>query len=324
MTWLIPILAFLLASLGEWLHWQRIRRLGRLAFGPTGRPALWTVLTPFLRVAGLTGLSWALAVLFSLHPKTFDQDMLPAPVKDCRRVVFLVDVSPSMLLNDAGEDGKMKRRHRGAQVIESIMERVVSDQCLFSVIAFYTGAQTVAVDCRDPEIVKHIVTDLPLDCAFDYGKTNLAEGILQTFKTCKEWPEGSTTVFVITDGDTIPDKGLQSPPRSIARTVIVGVGNATNGIFIDGHQSRQDTRSLAQVARRISGDYFNGNVHHLPTAMMNDLDRARQKGWLAGAGLREIALATLALSTLLLALIPMFLDRFGSQWLEQRMKRSQE
>lgn len=322
MTWLIPISIFLAAAIGEWFHWQRIRRLGRLAFGPTGRPALWTVLTPFLRISCLTGISWALVVLYSLHPKTFDQDMVPAPEKECRRVVFLVDVSPSMLLTDAGEDGKMKRRFRGAQVISSIMERVVSDQCLFSVIAFYTGAQTVAIDCRDQEIVRHIVTDLPLDCAFDYGKTNLAEGITQTFKTCKDWPEGSTTVFVITDGDTIPDKGLQNPPRSITRTVVVGVGNATNGIFIDGHQSRQDTRSLAQVARRISGDYFNGNARHLPTAMMNNLDRAVQKNWMAGAGMREIALATLAIFTLLLALIPALLDRFGSNWLQQRTPRS--
>jgi Ca-activated chloride channel family protein len=322
MNWLIPILAVLVAAVGEWLHWRRVRRLGRLAFGPSGRPALWTVLTPFLRIFCLAGIGWALIILFSIHPKTFDQGLVPAPVKECRRVVFLVDVSPSMLLADAGEDGKMKRRYRGAQVIESIMERVVSDQCLFSVIAFYTGAQTVAIDCRDTEIVKHIVTDLPLDCAFDYGKTNLAEGIIQTFKTCKDWPEASTTVFVITDGDTVPDKGLQNPPRSIARTVIVGVGNAANGIFIDGHQSRQDTRSLAQVARRISGDYFNGNAHHLPTAMMNDLDRTKTKGWLAGAGLREIALLTLAVSTLLLALIPALLDQFGSNWLGQRAKRS--
>ncbi len=318
MTWLIPILTFVIAAFGEWLHGRRSRRLGRLAFGPTGRPRGWTLMVPALRVVCLTGIAWSLCILYTLKPKTFDQNELPAQPKDCRRVVFLLDVSPSMRLKDAGEDGKKERCNRGGEVIDSILERVVSNQCLFSVVAFYTGALPVTVDSRDPEIIRHIIQNLPLDCAFEYGKTDLAQGLTKTFALCKDWPAGSTTVFVITDGDTVPDKGLQRAPSSINRVILVGVGNATSGVFIDGHQSRQDARSLTQVARRISGDYFNGNSHQVPTSLMNDLDKSREKSWLNGASLRELALTVLATAASLLALTPLLLEQFGSNWLRQR------
>jgi Ca-activated chloride channel family protein len=318
MIWLIPILTFAIAATGEWLHGRRARRLGRLAFGPAGRPRAWTQAMPALRVLCLAGIAWSLCILYTLKPKTFDQNELPALPQDCRRVVFLLDVSPSMRLNDAGEDGKMKRCSRGADVVDSILDRVVSNQCLFSVVAFYTSALPVTVDCRDPEIIRHIISELPLDCAFEYGKTDLAEGLTKTFAICKDWPAGSTTVFVITDGDTVPDKGLQRAPPAINRVVLVGVGNPSSGVFIDGHQSRQDARSLTQVARRVSGDYFNGNNRQLPTALMNDLDKSRDKSWLNGASLRELALAVLATAAALLALIPILLERFGSDWLRQR------
>lgn len=318
MTWLIPIAIVLVAALGEWLHLCRIRRLGRLAFGPSGRPRLWTWMAPPLRLLALAGLSWSLLVLFTLKPKAFGQEKEPSPARSCRHVVFVVDVSPSMFLADAGEDGKSRRRQRAAELVDSILERVMTDQCVFSVVGFYTKALTVATECRDPQIVRHIVGELPLSYAFEPGKTDMASGINQAFGLCKSWPEQSSTVIVVSDGDTLPDKGLEKPPKAVLRTIVLGVGSASNGIFIDGHQSRQDSRTLSQLARRIYGDYFNGNANHLPTALMSELAQDPGKSWLLGLGLRELALAVLCLSSLALALLPLALEQFGSPWRQPR------
>ena len=41
--------ALLCAALAEWLHERRIRAVGRLAFGPAGRPHGWTRVVPWVR-----------------------------------------------------------------------------------------------------------------------------------------------------------------------------------------------------------------------------------------------------------------------------------
>ena len=173
MIWIFPIFMFFLTLVGEWLHTRRIRRLGRLAFGPTARPRRWTALVPVLRVITLTAIAWAMVALFTLKPKQFKEGDEQIPTEECRRLLFLLDVSPSMVITVAGEDGRLTRRRRVHELVGSIMERAVTDQCLMSVVAFYTGALPVVENCRDPEIVRNIMDELPLEYAFQYGKTML-------------------------------------------------------------------------------------------------------------------------------------------------------
>jgi hypothetical protein len=58
--------AALLASLGEWLHARRVARVARLAFGADGRPAAWTAIAPFARVAGLALAAFGATLLSSM------------------------------------------------------------------------------------------------------------------------------------------------------------------------------------------------------------------------------------------------------------------
>ena len=53
-----------------------------------------------------------------------------------RHVILLLDVSPSMRLVDAGPTGTISRTQRGAEIVESLFDRVPIRQYKLSVIAF--------------------------------------------------------------------------------------------------------------------------------------------------------------------------------------------
>lgn len=322
MYWYMVTAIFILAAIGEWLHARRIRRIRRLAFGPSARPRAWTRLVPLLRVLCLTTMGWALVVLVTLTPKQFKDGEEQVPEQACRRIVFLLDVSPSMLLTDAGQEGRLTRRRRVYELVESILDRAMIDQCLMSVVAFYSGALPVVENCRDPEIIRHIMDDLPLDFAFEHGKTQLTKGIGLGFEMCEDWPGGSTTVILLSDGDTIPDQGMPTPPPSVENFIVLGVGSPVGGIFIDGHQSRQDTRTLAMLARRYGGNYFNGNTLHLPSELMDSLTQGESAGFWESLALRELALLALGIASVLFAAIPVLLEYRGSGWHRQREEES--
>ena len=59
----IAIGVALLAVLAEWVHARRVRRLQRLAFGPTGRAAAWTWAVPLMRIGAIAIASWGFASL---------------------------------------------------------------------------------------------------------------------------------------------------------------------------------------------------------------------------------------------------------------------
>ena len=82
--------------------------------------------------------------------------------------------------------------------------------------------------------------------------------------------------------------------------MIIGVGNAYHGMFIDGHSSRQDADSLRQLAMRIGGDYFDANGHHLPSADLLALGQWLPVNQAVAAGLRELALGAAVVGAALL------------------------
>ena len=310
--------------LAEWWHSRRIRRVGRLAFGPLGQARVWTRCAPPARVLALTAIAWGLVTLFFIRPRTANYDQIPEG--GYRHLVIAWDVSPSMQLDDGGFDmGKQKKRtraQRGAKVLLSIFERIALDQVRISIVAFFTGAKPVVVDTHDLNVVKNILDDLPLDRAFDPGKTSVISGIEESVKLAKGWEPGSTTLLVVSDGDTVPDTGLPDLPPSINKVLVAGVGDPRRGVFIDGHMSRQNSRVLRQLARRLGGEYVDVNDVQIPTSQLAELAGVRNLVDPGQKGRREIALACVATGAGLLALLPAGLAFFGSPWQSGRSSRS--
>lgn len=308
----VAALAAGLVAVGEWLHGRRVRRLGRLAFGPEAGPRPWVRWTPRLRVVAVALLAWGFATLLVLDPKSRRPDLLPEG--GYRHILLALDVSPSMELKDAGPEGNQTRRQRARDVLFSLFERVALDQVRISVIAFYNGAKPVVIDTFDLEVVRNILDDLPLDQAFDLGKTKILDGLRLAAEIAKPWKPGSAVLVIASDGDTVPDEGMPEMPAAIAQTLVVGVGDARAGKFIDGHQSRQDASTLRQIAGRLRGVYHDGNARQLPSEQLARLARIAPLADTSAKGWREGALVAIGVGAGILSLLPLALARYGSRW----------
>ena len=318
----MPLIAaacvFAFVLIAEWLHARRVRRVAILAFGRAGKPEAWTVIVPPLRALALAALTWGLITLYVIDPRVSRPS--EAPDASLRRILLLLDVSPSMQLTDAGIGHKQTRARRASEVVMSILERVVLEQAKVTVVAFYSSAKPVVVDAKDPNVIKNIMNDLPLDQAFEIGKTSIPDGLREAFNVAKPWREKSTTLLVVTDGDTIPATGLPPAPPSIGRTFVIGVGDPRVGKFIDGHQSRQDASTLRQLAARLGATYHDGNEKHLPSETFAELAEALPVKEKRETGRREAAIAAAADGGLVTALIPLALGLAGSRWQPGRPK----
>lgn len=308
----------ILAAGAELLHARRVNRVAPLAFGPSRRPASWAHIAPFLRVAALAAVAWGLTTLLYVEPKIHKADVL-APEK-LKHVILVLDVSPSMRLQDAGPDGQQSRMSRASDVLESFFARVEVRQYRLSVVAFYTGAKPVVVDTFDAEVVRNILNDLPMHYAFTAGDTDIFSGLEEAAIMARPWSPRSTTVILISDGDTVPAQGMPKMPASVRDVVVVGVGDPVTGKFISGRQSRQDVSTLRQIAARLHGVYHNGNENHLSTDLLRQLTQSEQKNKLPELTKREIALIASALGAITYAILPVLLQLFGSPW-QRRLRR---
>lgn len=303
--------AVVLGTLAEWLHARRIRRLGRLAFGPQAGPQLWTQLVPPLRVIALAGIAWSLVVLMAFDGSSRNRER---QARTTRHLMVLLDVSPSMQLKDGGERAQLKRAERAAEVIRSVMERAPSAEVKITMACFYTDAMLLVKECGDREIIANFSDDLPLYIAYRPGKTDLVKSLNTASDFVRDFPRKSTTMLVVSDGDAVPDSGLKTLPSSIGELIFAGVGDPMRGTFIDGHLSRQDTASLSQLARRLGGAYHNANVKHVPGEMLRRLLAPDETGETFRVNLRTLAILILATGTGLLCLLPLLLEYFGSAW----------
>jgi len=308
-------LTLVVALLAEGLHVRRVRRVRALAFGPGGRPAGWVYAAPFLRAAALGALAWGLATLLLVEPTKHGVDGEEVRSQsDYRHIVLVLDVSPSMRLVDAGPEGEQSRTHRARELMESFFSRVPLETNRISVVAVYNGALPVVEDTTDFEVVRNILGDLPMEFAFRAGKTRLIDGIEQAVALARPWNPASTTLLVLSDGDTVPDTGLPRLPPSIDGVVVVGVGDPVSGMFIDGRQSRQDVSTLRQLAVRLGGTYWDGNERHLPSTLVGRVTARREEGPLERLTRREYALLACGAGGLVLAVLPMLLQLLGTRW----------
>jgi Ca-activated chloride channel family protein len=303
--------ALVLAGFAEWLHARRVRRLARLAFGPDESPRLWTALVPVLRVLALAGVVWGLVVLMAFDGSSRARER---KAKVTRHLMVMLDVSPSMQLQDAGEGGASPRAAQAASLLKSVLDRAPGDEVRVSMACFYTDTMPLVTQCSDREVVMNFADNLPLHMAYRPGKTDLVKSLNTAGEMVKDFPRKSTTVLVLSDGDTVPDSGLKPMPSSVSTVIFAGVGDPMRGTFIDGHLSRQDNGSLSQLARRLGGQYHNGNRLHVPSEMLRRLIAPDETESKVKINLRVLALIVLSSGAVLLCGLPLLLEYFGSAW----------
>jgi Ca-activated chloride channel family protein len=304
------LLAILLGVIGEKLHARRTKRIASLVFGPGGRARKWTALAPCLRILSLGVLAWGLVTLLSFHAMSRSREK---PGNINRHLLIMLDVSPSMHLKDAG-DGSLSRNERATAVVKSVLDRITADDVRYSTAGFYTEARMLVKECQDRELILHMIGNVPFHITYEPGKTDLLKSLNQGGEFAKDWPRKSTTLLVLSDGDSIPPSGLKPLPSSINSLIIAGVGDASRGTFIDGHLSRQDTANLSQLARRLGGTYIDCNAKNIPDTALKSLigTTTGQTKWRIDR--RLATLVAIALSSSFLCLLPILLDYFGSAW----------
>jgi Ca-activated chloride channel family protein len=307
---LVGVCVALLVGAAEWLHARRVARVGRLAFGPEERPRPWTRVVGPLRALCLGGFAWGLAILIFKGSGMFAGGPPPAG-PGTKHLVFMADLSPSMYLNDAGAKRDVARRTRMAEVVGGVLERVGGD-VTFSVVGFYTNALPIVFQVRDRAVVKNAFDGLPLVYAMGVGKTDLGASINKSMELIRDFPQGSVSLFVCTDGDTVTlSQSIVAPP-SVGRATILGVGDKGAGTFIDGHQSRQDENMLEQVASALKGEYIDVNERHVPTTALGGLVVPPGRG--GGINLVQLAIIVMGCTATVLAFIPVAQQYAGTGW----------
>jgi len=311
------IIVCLAALIAELWHARRCAAVGRLAFGPDGVPRAWVRGVPVLRALAAGAAAWGLALLALSAAEPLDaagDSVDGVEAKDLQRVVLLLDVSPSMVITDAGPNRDLERRQRVREVVEQIFPRIAMGRTRFSIVAFFTAARPVVVDASDVNVVRNVLDGLPLIWAFEPGQTQLIEGLKAVEELARDWPPQSTSLFICTDGDTTDLSLLPKMPRSIRQIKILAVGDPIVGTFIDNHDSRQQAGVLRRLAAELGGAYYDVNSRHLPTTSLTDLaftpPPPPRRGW----SWKELALVAVGASAAVLLLLPIALEYTGCGW----------
>lgn len=307
----VAAIVVVLGVSAEALHRRRVQRFARLAFGPAGKPNTWARMAPLLRALSLGAVAWGLITLMLLTPKTHRGEQLDK--NELRHLLLVLDVSPSMRLQDAGPSATQSRLNRVSDLMASFFERA-REPMKISIVAVYNGAKPVVQETLDMEVVHNVLDDLPMHYAFQVGETKLFDGLEEAANMAKPWKPRDATLLLLSDGDTVPATGMPRMPASIAHVVVVGVGDSSKGGFVDGRHSRQDVSTLRQIAARLGGRYHNGNENQIPTDMLRNVTQRTEASAIEKLTRREFALLSCAVGATLLAVLPWLLSRFGTNW----------
>lgn len=310
---ILAFLCFWFVLGAEIWHQRRIRAVAPLVFGPGRKPSRLARAMPWCQALAGALCAWGLATLLVEPPRLRQAENKRDP-RDMRHVLFVLDVSPSMRLADAGSSGSERRSARVAEVLRQFFRAAPADQALFSVIATYTEARPVVIDTRDADVVINIADGLPLSHVFEPGRTRIFSGLEEAARMAKPWPRGSASLVLLTDGDTVPPTGMPKMPQAISQVVVVGVGSTEKGTFINGRNSRQDVASLKQIAARLRGSYINGNAQAIPPSLVDQVAGIPQKSAFQRLGRREYALIATSAGAGLIAVFPELLLAFGTSW----------
>lgn len=285
---------------GRWLIFPALRRSG------SRRATIGVAAIAFARSVSLALLAWGTLTLLRL-PTTLtaadDAALSDDPAK--RRLVILLDVSPSMGIRDV-DAGRLTRSHRATALLEDLLSRVDLTQTRGSVFAFHTDIRPVMLDTVDPNLIRHAVSGLPLWTAFDPGKTDLGRALTSTFDASKQWPDRSATLVVVTDGDSVSTTAIPPTPPAFDRVILAGVGDTEVGAVIDGHRSKQDVLELQRIAHRLNAALINGDEAMLPDDLVQGVaGRVDVHSVEFDASTRNLALAACAVAAVVLMGLPL-------------------
>lgn len=310
---LAALVCVAVVGLAEWWHLRRIARVSRLAFGPSGRPAVWARATPLLRTLAMGTVAWGLTILLVEPPLVAEVE--PAP-EASKHVLVCLDASPSMLVKDAGphyshDADYQQRLVRGGEVMQGILDRLDAENTRITVFGVYTKAVPIVEATYDKNVVQNLFDGLPIYSAFSPGPTQLSSSISDAIEYARRWPDGSALLVVVSDGDSTDTTPIRAVPKAIADTLVIGLGQTNKATTIAGHASRQDADSLRSLASQLRGVYFDANTQHLPSDL---LDRVAiiQPRISDGLGLREAAVTAIVLGAVLLSLLLPSLSRWGA------------
>ncbi len=306
----------------EWLQSRRIKKVAELAFGPSGKPRGWTLVVPWFRAVVLACITWSLVFLLLTSDTLFvDPNSADELAEDqVENVLLLLDFSPSMMLEDAGKLGDLSRREQMKRVVTSVVERL-GKHVRYTLVCFYTRPMPMVEDAFDKAIVYNVLDDLPIEKVMGPGKTDLAKALNKGLELVGDKLEDSTTLIMVTDGDTLEMDELQALPPSVKHALVLGVGNTREGISIDGHLSRQDPVALNIVAAYVEGTYIDVNQKLVETADIAHLVQAKDMMVTRSWNTADIAMVLFICSACLYAFLPLLQEYFGSDWSAVRRRR---
>jgi len=309
---LAALTCIVIVTTAEWWHLQRTRRVAKLAFGESGRPAAWARWTPMLRVVSMSMVAWGFTVLMLQPPVVAAVEPEPEASK---HVLVCLDSSPSMFLKDAGPRQSETREQqqrivRAGEVMQAVLDRLDPENTRITVFGVYTRAVPIVEETFDKSVVKNLFDGLPVFSAFEPGPTQLSSGISDAIEYARRWPDDSTLLVIVSDGDSTDSTPIRAVPKAIADTLVIGFGQTGQATSIAGHASRQDADSLRSLAGQLRGTYFDANTRHLPSELMDRLAIIQPRVG-EGVGLREAAVLAIALGALVLSLLLPALSLWG-------------
>lgn len=298
--------------LAEALHHRRIRKVARLLQGPSAKPLRWLAPLAWINALACGTVCWGLATLVNEGGTVWSGASAQIDEHDLHHLVIGLDVSPSMKIVDSGDKRQSSRGERASEVLRLVLSQWNPQRTRVSILAFYSEAMPVVIDTFDPAVVHNILDDLPLEHAFKAGKTDLYSLISKTNEVSKKWTKASTTLIVCTDGDTLPARQVPTRPAAIDQVIVLGVGDAHRGTFIQDHISKQDRQSLNQFAAQFHGQYIDVNSGIIDQQILPTITNLQNRS--TAIGLREIALWLIAIAGAWLAVLPVVLTWVVGAW----------
>ncbi len=312
-------ITFILGCVAEFIHAKRIRRNAYLLFGPKGNVPVLIPLAALMRISGITLLLFGFYVLaqwYGVFEPRVGADS-PKQIQYPHRVIVAYDVSPSMYFaQDAGPNKNQLRRDRAKDVYQSVVERLSGENCLYSLLLFWSDVKPLVIDTFDIAILDNAFNGLPLPYAMKSGgKTELATVMKYICDMAKDWHDNSATLIFITDGDVLPEKGLPTLPPAYGNVLVFGIGDATKGAYIDDHFSRQSRTNLNDLANRYSGVYFNANELYPSSDFFANMKAIEGQDDLDGISVRTVAKIAIILGALLFLIPSILLTYAATKWM---------
>lgn len=265
----LAIALLLLVVFVELTHMRRCLELQNFLFHACRFP--WGTLSA-LAATRVTGFALVALGTVSLWSESVNPAVLNSIFDDegMDRLLIVLDCSNSMNLRDAGPERDISRGKRAAMLIDELLHAEKRLPPRTTLVVFADRADPLCVDTNDWNVIAHNLQNRNLSEYLFEGKETTIGAILRKlfrrFDPPEEdeddpepkwrWPDHSTVLLLVTDGDSDDRVGEIKLPSAIRRTVVVGVGSS-EGKLIGSFQSRQDEKSLEAVAKDLGGRYFN-------------------------------------------------------------------